>query len=181
MNCRRVSSLISAYIDGELTGLEMLEMRRHFDGCRSCKLQYESLRYTKQILSRLSYAEPRAGLAEQICARLDSVKAPGYQKLWNRMLTYGRARLTPVAVGCAALGTVLAVLVSYPTTKEPEVVALPRPAMYASALPLPPATTAPLSTISVRPEEPQQPLIPEPAPTETSGSGMFSFANFEGH
>lgn len=138
MNCRRVSSLISAYIDGELTGVEMLEIRRHLDGCRACMLQYESLRYTKQLLSCLKYVEPRPGLTSELCARLDDIEIPGYQRVWHRITGYGHLhmRVTPIAASCTAVGALLLLLLSH-SVKQPDVVAYHQPPLLAGSLGLP--------------------------------------------
>ncbi len=180
MNCRHISRLLSAYIDGELTGVEMLEIRRHLDACRSCNLQYESLRYTKQLLSHLAYAEPRPGLDKRICARLESIEIPAYQKLWGRVFSYVRQRMTPVAAGCAALGAMLVVLVST-ATHESDVIAVSDRAVYTTALQLPTQPRAPFGIVPVETRSPQ-PLVPDTIPVETletRNSSIFSFASFE--
>ncbi|MEN6371619.1 MAG: zf-HC2 domain-containing protein [Armatimonadota bacterium] len=178
MNCRRVSSLISAYIDGELTGVEMLEIRRHLEECRSCTLQYESLRNVKQLLSGLAYAKPRAGLADRISRRLDEVAVPGYMKLWNRALAFTHARLTPVAAGCVALGTVLVVLVSGPTVQPQLALSTPHPALQASSIQLPSfLTNNNVSPASVS-EDRHTGIIPEQQPAQND-SGIFCLTSFD--
>ena len=57
MNCRRTSTLLSAYIDRELTGHEMLLIRDHLSSCRACGEEYESLRLLKQLLGALPQQE----------------------------------------------------------------------------------------------------------------------------
>lgn len=59
MNCRRVSSLLSAYLDAELTGAEMLEVRAHLEACRACRAEHESLQQTKHLLASLALRAPR--------------------------------------------------------------------------------------------------------------------------
>jgi anti-sigma factor RsiW len=182
MNCRRVSSLVSAHIDGELTGVEMLEIRRHLEECRACMLQYESLRYTKQLLSRLQYAQPRPGFSESICARLDIMEVPGYVRLWNRMRVFGRQRVPPIAAGCAALGAVLVLLASH-AVKQPDVIALHHPQVAVGGLSIDsgPATLTQVDYSFAQPKSSDRPLIPEPAYAGAGGSGMISFASFEGN
>jgi anti-sigma factor RsiW len=179
MNCRRVSSLISAYIDGELTGVEMLEIRIHIDDCRPCKLQYESLRYTKQILSNLTYAQPKAGLDKRISSRLDEIRVPRYQRIWTRVMTGGRRRFTPVTAGCVTLGAVLAILITTPSREPDTVVAFPSPVVYTASSSLP--TAAPTLLMDFPDNSgvsESKPLIPH---TDTSTSGVFSLAGFEGY
>ena len=59
MNCRRVSSLLSAYLDAELTGAEMLEVRAHLEACCTCRAEHESLQQTKHLLASLALRAPR--------------------------------------------------------------------------------------------------------------------------
>lgn len=49
MNCCKVSRLLSAYIDSELTGAEMLSIRDHMRTCSSCQREYESLKSVKRM------------------------------------------------------------------------------------------------------------------------------------
>lgn len=95
MNCRRISSLLSAYIDGELSGVEMLAVREHLSNCITCREDYESLRDTKQKLARMTAVPPRDDLAGKICARLDVVEAPVYRRLWVGFSDGFRSRLSP--------------------------------------------------------------------------------------
>lgn len=54
MNCRRINSLLSAYLDSELTGAEMLSVRDHLDRCDACREEYEALRETKRLVASLA-------------------------------------------------------------------------------------------------------------------------------
>lgn len=62
MNCRRVSNLLSAYIDAELTGFEMLDIRAHLDQCAPCRQEHQSLQETKRLLGSLALKTPRLEL-----------------------------------------------------------------------------------------------------------------------
>jgi|GEM_PF-1041816 len=177
MNCRRVSHLISAYIDGELTGAEMLEVRKHIGVCRECAEDYESVRRTKFMLSRLSTAKPRPDLGARILSRLDEVTVPVYLRLWNRLVSYGRAHLTPITVGCAALGIVLVVLVSKPFATAD--IASGRASFYSEMMGLPSINiTAP---ISYEPPVHARPLVfaRSDNPSGVVEPSMLTFASFE--
>lgn len=76
MNCRKASSLLSAYIDRELTGMEMLEVRAHVEECDGCRAEQESLSHTKRLLSSLSYTTPRAELEQLLVVRAQRAAAP---------------------------------------------------------------------------------------------------------
>ena len=70
MNCRKVNNLLSAYIDGELTGADQLQVRLHLRTCGCCSEEHESLEETKQILARLSARTPNPELEDRILQRL---------------------------------------------------------------------------------------------------------------
>ncbi len=110
MNCRRVVNLISAYIDGELTGAEMLEIRRHLSDCPECAEEHESIRATKLVLSRLATAVPRPDLADSIIRSLDVVRVPFYQRVINSVVRFAHSKLSPVAAALAASGLALVLL-----------------------------------------------------------------------
>ncbi len=44
MNCRNVEQNLSAFLDNELTGSQMLIVRRHIEECRACQTELEGLR-----------------------------------------------------------------------------------------------------------------------------------------
>lgn len=51
MNCRACESLVSAYLDGELTGWQMIDVRKHLDACPSCSQELNELRLLKSSLA----------------------------------------------------------------------------------------------------------------------------------
>ena len=70
MNCRKIYQALSAYMDGELPGVDALVVRQHLAGCHECRAEYEALRHTKQLLSRLRMKAPRPDLPQDIVRRL---------------------------------------------------------------------------------------------------------------
>jgi hypothetical protein len=71
MNCGRVSNQLSAYIDRELTGAEMLSVRGHLGDCDSCRAEYEALSRMKMMLGRLRTPEPSPDLVAAASRRLE--------------------------------------------------------------------------------------------------------------
>lgn len=71
MNCRRVNSLLSAYIDGELTGEEMLTVRAHLGYCPDCHMEHEALLQTKRLLTSLAMRTPRAELESLLMTEIE--------------------------------------------------------------------------------------------------------------
>ncbi|MDO8683300.1 MAG: anti-sigma factor [Armatimonadota bacterium] len=104
MNCHRLSNLLSAYIDGELTGVEMIEIRNHLDGCPACQEYLDYLRATKRMVGRLRTAQPAPDFAARIYAGLDQVEPYSLWRRWTAVWNSGFQRLSPAV---AVLGVVV--------------------------------------------------------------------------
>lgn len=70
MNCRKANNLISAYIDGELSGVEHIMVREHLDQCADCREEYDTLVSMKRTLASIKMQAPRTELPSQIMARI---------------------------------------------------------------------------------------------------------------
>jgi len=68
MNCKTVQNQLSAYLDSELSGNEMLAMRQHISGCETCQEEEQSLRSLKRMLASTRAPEPSDDLADRLCA-----------------------------------------------------------------------------------------------------------------
>ncbi len=66
MNCRKVTHLLSAYIDGELPGVESLQIRDHINWCSDCASEYHDLLSMKRLVGRLKIQEPANDIAGDI-------------------------------------------------------------------------------------------------------------------
>lgn len=101
MNCRRVQNLISAYVDRELSGVEMLVIRQHIGTCEECRREHESLLRVKRTFGNLPSKRPAADLADRICRRLDHLRPPAPEQLLATL----RAHLAslPRRLGLAAV------------------------------------------------------------------------------
>jgi len=51
MKCSQAKPLFSPYLDGAVTGTQMMALRRHLDSCDACHDRYSSLRQTQQLLT----------------------------------------------------------------------------------------------------------------------------------
>lgn len=114
MNCRKVNSLLSAYIDGELTGVEQMQVRQHLRLCACCHEEHESLLMTKRLLAGLRTKAPRCDLEQIILRRLDAEGASRSSRLsgraWWAFLS-PRERLRVAALGTLAALALLVVSV----------------------------------------------------------------------
>jgi anti-sigma factor RsiW len=86
MSCRAVQIKLSAYLDGEMTGSEMLSVRAHVNQCPDCRQELESLRNIQLILRGLPIgAEPSPAAIESVL----------------RVTSLPKRSLLPVGIGLA--------------------------------------------------------------------------------
>lgn len=82
MSCKAIQLKLSAYLDGELAGFEMLEIRNHLNRCSACSFHADELRTVKRLLGNLPESEPD----DQFLTRLNTAvfsapKKPAYRPL----------------------------------------------------------------------------------------------------
>ena len=100
MNCRCVQSKLSAYCDGELRGVESLQVRDHLSRCEVCMAELEVLREVTSYLQQLSQVPaPPLGAEERAVARIRSASGVAVR------------RLPQIALAGLAFGAVLGVIV----------------------------------------------------------------------
>ena len=58
LKCPEAKQLFSPYLDGAVTGTEMLALQDHLSGCPACHREYQALRRTQQLLATV--ARPKA-------------------------------------------------------------------------------------------------------------------------
>ena len=104
MNCRNVTNKMSAYVDGELTGEEMLVIRRHLSDCETCSLEHMTVRKTKLLLSKLRTAVPRDELLDNIMTRLDNTHTSGLRAFISAHFTITGANYKRVGLAAALCG-----------------------------------------------------------------------------
>lgn len=129
MLCGRVTNLLSAYLDRELTGAEMLQAREHLSRCASCCQERERLVATKALLGRMAAAEPRGEYVRATMLRLSVARReaaaerrePAW-RVWWYSLKGERFRVAALATGLAM--AVLACGVALQQPKASDAVAI---------------------------------------------------------
>src|SRR5579862_4623381 len=58
MQCPRAKQLFSPYLDGAVTGAQMLALQDHLSECAACSEEYQALRRTQQLL--VNVGRPKA-------------------------------------------------------------------------------------------------------------------------
>ena len=142
MNCRKISNLLSAYMDGELPGVEQLMIRDHLKCCDSCREDYESLLFTKRLLCGLKVKHPAESLEGRIRTSIaveqnaQQPKSPvlrGWAALaaWWQVLAYGQ-KLRYSAVFAASSILFAAITITPTSLRRPEAeIGLQSPVTYA--------------------------------------------------
>lgn len=129
MGCIFSKSTISAYVDGELTGVEMLRVRAHLRECAQCAQAAEEMKSVKQALISLRTVPPPAGLADRLCeaiadARPLSPVARTFERLRGAFSPRRRVRVA-WTVAAAAACMLFAVLLTGIHNESPLVSAQP--------------------------------------------------------
>lgn len=110
MNCRNVVHKLSAYIDGELTGTEMLAVRSHLSTCHECATEEKSIRAFKRLLGSLPCVEPPSGLEDRLVGAIRSDR-----RSWH---WWPQVRVMGYAACVVALAMLISLNLAKPRTPE---------------------------------------------------------------
>jgi hypothetical protein len=103
LQCPQAKRLFSPYLDGAVTGAQMLALQHHLSECAGCNQQYQSLRQTQQLL--MSVARPRVPadlglkLRLAISKEADQAKRARFEGLMVRVENCLRAFMVPATAG----------------------------------------------------------------------------------
>jgi hypothetical protein len=114
VKCTEAKILVSPYLDGVLTGAQMLGLSRHMDGCGACSENYVSLRRTQQLLSNVGRRKAPADLALKlrvaVSGEVARSKRPFMGGAWTRIENALNAFMVPVTAGLVAAVTIFGIL-----------------------------------------------------------------------
>src|SRR5215475_1586096 len=132
MTCTQVRSMLSAYLDGAVTGKQMRYLGGHLYSCTSCSIHYDALRRTQALVSSIGRAKAPADLSLKLRLAISHQAArrrrPYLEGLRTRMENGMRVFMFPATTGLVA--TVLAfglltALLSSPMPVEANVADVP--------------------------------------------------------
>ena len=119
MTCAGVKSILSAYLDGAVTGKQMHAISRHLDGCGDCRDEYAALRQTQALLSKVGRARVPADLSLKIRLAISHEAARKRQPLWAgvavRFTNALRGFMVPATAGLVATVIIFGLLMSFIT------------------------------------------------------------------
>lgn len=117
MTCPAAKRLFSPYLDGRVSGAEMLALQRHLQECVACNQHYESLRQTQQLL--MSVGRPKAPedlalkLRVAISHQVAEATRPPFQGLLVRLENSLRAHMVPATAGFLSAVLIFGVAMVY--------------------------------------------------------------------
>jgi hypothetical protein len=118
MNCAEATGLLSPYLDGAITGTEMLALQQHMELCADCSGEYQALRATQQFLMSVGRMNEPADLGLKLRLAISreaaEAKRPRFEGVRLRLENAIDAFMVPATAGlaCALLifGLITAVL-----------------------------------------------------------------------
>jgi hypothetical protein len=117
MKCFEAKSMFSPYLDGAVTGTEMLALTRHLDTCARCQQEYVSLRRTQQLLMNVGRRKAPADLSLKlrlaISREVAQARRPYFHDLGIRVENAIRGFMVPATAGLAAAVVIFGVLMGF--------------------------------------------------------------------
>lgn len=101
MNCKNAQSLLSAYIDEELSGREMLDLRAHLSDCTECSEELRCVEAVRQVLGGTPVPEPSPDFEDRLVSSVLRATHPNSDNKKISIIT-----LTGIAAA-SMLGTML--------------------------------------------------------------------------
>jgi hypothetical protein len=123
MTCMQSKSMLSAYLDGAVTGKQMQALDRHLRECSACESEYESLRHTQLVLARLGPARVPEDLSLKLRLAIShEASRRRTSQIGNLILHVQnalRAFMVPATTGLVATVLVFGVLIGLLTSPPP--------------------------------------------------------------
>jgi hypothetical protein len=123
VTCSQSKSMLSAYLDGAVTGKQMQSLDRHLRECSTCESEYQSLRRTQLVLARLGPARVPEDLSLKLRLAISHAAArrrsPQFTNLILHIHKALRAFMGPATTGLVATVLVFGVLIGLLTSPPP--------------------------------------------------------------
>jgi anti-sigma factor RsiW len=105
----REASLLSAFMDGELSASETQEVRRHLEACGRCRRQLADLQATERILTKMEQPEPSIGFDRAFWDKVADLETSRQIDWWKRYLqpAWGPVLAAGLVCGIIAAGWIL--------------------------------------------------------------------------
>jgi len=117
LQCPRAKRLFSPYLDGVVTGTEMLALQDHLSDCEACNGEYQALRRTQQLL--VGVGRPRVpddlGLKLRLAISRETAQARRgrFEGLMVRMENAFQAFMVPATAGFLSALIIFGIAMAY--------------------------------------------------------------------
>jgi hypothetical protein len=117
LQCPQAKRLLSPYLDGVVTGTEMLALQDHLSNCEACSQEYRALRRTQQLL--VSVGRPRVpddlGLKLRLAISRETAQARRgrFEGLMVRMENAFHAFMVPATAGFLSALVIFGIAMAY--------------------------------------------------------------------
>lgn len=81
MTCNNIQSLLSSYLDQELSSGEMFAVRRHLQNCADCAEEFEAISVVKRMIGEAPVPEPSADFEDRLVASVMAKVQPAPKKI----------------------------------------------------------------------------------------------------
>jgi Putative zinc-finger len=117
LQCSEAKPLFSPYLDGAVTGTEMLALQKHLSDCGACDGEYQSLRRTQQLLATVARPKVPADLGLNLRLAISreaaQAKRPPFEGLMVRLENTFQAILVPAAAGFLSALIIFGIAMGY--------------------------------------------------------------------
>jgi hypothetical protein len=117
MKCSQAKPLLSPYLDGMLTGAQMLSLGSHLDSCLACSEEYTALRQTQQLLAGVRHRRAPDDLALKlrlaISREVAQSRRPHFDGFWLRVENMLRGFMVPATAGLASAMVIFGILMGF--------------------------------------------------------------------
>ena len=115
LKCTEAKELFSPFLDGAVTGKQMLGVQRHLTSCEDCAKDYQLLRQTQQLLQNV--ARPKApadlGLKMRLAISREAARQPRFQGLMVRLENALNAFMVPATAGFLSAVVIFGIAMAY--------------------------------------------------------------------
>lgn len=170
MRCTEARKMLSPYLDGVLTGVQMRNLGEHLSGCDDCNCQYVTLRHAQRAVANLGRKQVPPDLALRLRVALSREAADSRRGRWQgfrvRVENVMNAFMVPATAGVLTSVIIFGLLIglfALPAQLRANVNDVPT-ALYTP----PQLMTAPFST-NVGANEPDMIIVSIEADVDASG------------
>ena len=116
LRCPQARPLLSPYLDGVVTGTEMLALQGHLTKCAACRVEYRALRRTQQLLAGVKRPQvpEDLGLRLRVAISREAAQARApFQGLLVRLENSFQAFMVPATAGFLSALLIFGVAMAY--------------------------------------------------------------------